>query len=279
MLHAHARAVWLLPLVRRSHAVLGLGLVLLLLSACGSNSTARTPPGYISTLIGNSTPTPTAMAGGQTSPAGAHVIYVALGASDAVGVGAGDPATQGYVPLLTQRLQQVSPTQTFNLGISGITLHPALSQELPLAFSDHPTLVTIWLAANDFRTCVPLQSYAADLDTLLGQLQNQTQAHIFVANLPDLTLLPAFQNGAPGAGACVRRVTADEVRSLIVQWNGAIRAAAAAHGAILVDLYTSDLVSHPEYVSSDGFHPSSAGYARLADLFWSQLLAHGGVAA
>jgi acyl-CoA thioesterase I len=38
---------------------------------------------------------------------------------------------------------------------------------------------------------------------------------------------------------------------------------------VLVDLYGSwqDLAQHPEYVSTDGFHPSSEGYQRLADLF------------
>jgi lysophospholipase L1-like esterase len=27
------------------------------------------------------------------------------------------------------------------------------------------------------------------------------------------------------------------------------------------------LADHPEYLSADGFHPSSDGYARLADVF------------
>ena len=60
-----------------------------------------------------------------------------------------------------------------------------------------------------------------------------------------------------------------------MQWNAAISAAVTQYGAVLVDLYPSDLVAHPEYVSGDGFHPSSAGSARLADLFWAQMQAHG----
>jgi hypothetical protein len=104
-----------------------------------------------------------------------------------------------------------------------------------------------------------------------------TPTSIGTDDVPDLTLLPAFTRGAPGAGACVQGITADKARALIGQWNAAISAAVTKYGAILVDLYHSDLVAHPEYVSSDGFHPSSAGYARLADLFWAQMQAHGGL--
>src|SRR5882724_5369619 len=39
---------------------------------------------------------------------GGPVTYVALGASDAVGVGSSKPATQGYVPLIEQRLPKGS---------------------------------------------------------------------------------------------------------------------------------------------------------------------------
>jgi len=43
---------------------------------------------------------------------------------------------------------------------------------------------------------------------------------------------------------------------------------------VLLDLYHTDLASHPNYISSDGFHPSSQGYAQLADLFWAAITTH-----
>src|SRR5689334_12408544 len=52
------------------------------------------------------------------------VTYVALGASDAVGVGSNVPGSQGYVPLVAAHLPQRS--HLINLGISGIQLHEAL---------------------------------------------------------------------------------------------------------------------------------------------------------
>lgn len=203
------------------------------------------------------------------------VIYVAIGASDAVGVGADDPNTQGYVPLLIARLPAHS--QALNLGINGNVVHSALTNELPAAIADRPTLVTVWMVGNDFRGCTPLDQYRADLNTLLAQLQSQTHARVFVANLPDMSQLPFFQNGAPQAAACLQGQTTAQIRAQVVRWNVAIAAVAAQHGAVLVDLFSSSLAGHPDLVSRDGFHPSSAGYKVLADLFWSQIQAHGGV--
>ena len=43
----------------------------------------------------------------------------------------------------------------------------------------------------------------------------------------------------------------------------------AEHGATLVDLYArwQEVALHPEFLSADGFHPSSEGYQALADVF------------
>ncbi|HKS70722.1 MAG TPA: hypothetical protein VJQ45_09890, partial [Ktedonobacterales bacterium] len=92
---------------RRQPALLALALtlafaVLPLLAACDSGSSAT---------IHHPTPTATVH-----PPA----VYVALGASDAVGVGATDPNTKGYVPLLIAHLPAHS--RALNLGVDGILL-------------------------------------------------------------------------------------------------------------------------------------------------------------
>jgi len=250
-----------IPPSRLMAAVASLLLALALtLAACASAATAGT--------LHHATPTAT------VHP---PVVYVAIGASDAVGVGAGDPNTQGYVPVLISRLPHYS--RALNLGISGYTLHEALLNELPQALADHPTLITVWLVGNDFKGCVPLRQYAADLDNLLGQLQTRTTARVFVANAPDFSQLPAFQQGAQGAGPCIEGESPAAIRALTQQWNAVINPLVTKHGAVLVDLFNSNLAAHPDFVSGDGFHPSSAGYLALANLFWAQITTHGGVPA
>jgi lysophospholipase L1-like esterase len=193
------------------------------------------------------------------------ISYVALGASDAVGVGAAHPEREGWVPQLFERLPAGS--RLANLGVSGSRLDQALEQQLPVALAARPDLVTVWLAVNDLNARVPLERYSANLDRLLGAL-SATGATVLVGNVPDVAMLPAY-----------RSADAAQVRREVARWNAAIAASADRHGAIVVDLYSRwpELAQHPELVSADGFHPSAAGYARLADLFWSTLEADGGL--
>ncbi len=236
------------------------------LAACGSTS------GGASTAGQPAAPTPTAPAG--TATAGASgVRYVALGASDAIGVGASDPNRTAYVPIIISRLPKGSVA--LNLGINGETLHRALADELPQAIAAKPTLITVWLVGNDFKSCVPLQQYGADLDTLLTQLQRQTTVQVFVANAPDFSALPAVQAQAASGSFCGAPGSQASIRGLAQQWNQVINASVAAHHDTLVDLFNSDLASHPGYVASDGFHPSDQGYLALANLFWSAITAQG----
>jgi len=181
--------------------------------------------------------------------------YVAIGASDAVGVGAADPATEGWVPRFAAHLG--SNVQLVNLGVSGSTLAQALDEQLGPAVDAQPTVVTVWLAVNDLNARVPLSRYAADLDTLLAGLE-PTHARVLVGNVPDLGRLAAYRTIDPAV-----------LQATVHQWNQVIADTAARHGATLVDLYAhwQDLAQHPEYVSTDGFHPSSEGYQQLADVF------------
>jgi acyl-CoA thioesterase-1 len=252
-----ARARWASLRMPARTTLLSLVIALVLLpalAACGSGGGA---------VIHHSTPTPT------IAP---PVIYVAFGASDAVGVGATNSNTEGYIPLIIARLPAHS--QALNLGVSGILLHDALARELPQALAAHPTLITVWLVGNDFKGCVSLAQYGADLTTLLATLHSRTHAAVFVANAPDFGALPFFQEGAPGGGACVADKSPAQISALAAQWNAVINPIVARQGAVLVDLFHSDLAAHPEYIAQDGFHPSDAGYARLAAIFWAAITAH-----
>lgn len=106
---------------------------------------------------------------------------------------------------------------------------------------------------------------ALALAMLLTQLQSRTHARIYMADLPDLTRLPAFADQTAAQKA--------QMLSGIQQWNAGIARQAARYHVTLVDLFShgSELTAHPEYISGDGFHPSPAGYVQLAGLFWQAI--------
>jgi acyl-CoA thioesterase-1 len=232
-------------------------LIALILSACASaasqsaSSHSHTGSGSITAQV-----TPMPMPDGP-------VTYVALGASDAVGIGSNSPGSQGYVPLIAAHLLKGS--HSLNLGISGIRLHQALSEELPLALTTSPDLITVWLVVNDFIGGVTYNDYMHDLDTLLQRLHASTHARIVMADLPDLARLPAFAH----------ETSTQKSRMLqaIQQWNKGIAQLARQYGVILLDLliHGSQLTAHPEYISIDGFHPSPSGYVQLANYFWQAI--------
>lgn len=207
---------------------------------------------------------------GDGSAVAAPAIYVALGASDAVGVGATRPQREGWVPLVFAELPEGA--QLVNLGVSGATLGQVLDGQLPPALDAGPRWVTIWPGPNDLRAGVDLDLFTAQLDTLLERLTSMERGRqrptIAVLNLPDLRAVPVFARGD--------RVALD---TRVREWNAAITAsvARAGEGVILIDLYASwdELAAHPEYVSADGFHPSNAGYRRIADIVLDELRRRG----
>ncbi len=190
-----------------------------------------------------------------------QITYVAIGASDSFGIGTSDPYTENWPTDLAAKLGQ--KVHLINLGIPGITLHDALNLELPIALDSHPKLVTIWLGVNDIVDKVPINSYSHDLDLLLTRLESQApSAHILIANIPDLTLLPYFTS-----------YNQQVLHQIIKEYNAAIAHEAQLHHAILVNLSQQNynLKEHPEYVSNDGLHPNDIGYLQLAEIFYKTL--------
>lgn len=182
--------------------------------------------------------------------------YVAIGASDAFGIGTADPDRQAWPSVLARSLG--TQTHLVNLGIPGETVAAALQDELPIALDSHPDVVTIWLAVNDIADHVPITQYEASLAMLLSSLKQHTQARVFVANIPDLTVLPYFASQNPAT-----------LEATIQQWNAVIASVTARYRDILVNLagYSAQLKQHPDYIASDGLHPSTLGAKELAGVF------------
>jgi lysophospholipase L1-like esterase len=203
---------------------------------------------------------PTAGAGATTTTARdaqrATTTYVAIGASDAFGIGTDDPDRDNWPTILAGTLGP--SVHLINLGIPDATVAVAQQEELSVALDNRPNIVTVWLAVNDLTDGVPLATYSQQLRSLLHDLHTRTHARVFVGNVPDLALLPRFTNLDPGVLA-----------TQVAQWNAAIAADCAAESAHLVDLYSgwNELAQHPEYVAPDGLHPSTAGSFVLAGIF------------
>jgi lysophospholipase L1-like esterase len=203
---------------------------------------------------------PTAGAGASSSTlardAQRTTTYVAIGASDAFGIGTDDPDRDNWPTVLASTLGP--SVHLINLGIPDATVADAQQEELSVALDNHPNIVTVWLAVNDLLDGVPLATYSQQLRSLLHDLHTRTRARVFVGNVPDLALLPRFTNLDPAVLA-----------THVAQWNAAIAVDCAAEGAHLVDLYSgwNELAQHPEYVAPDGLHPSTAGAFVLAGVF------------
>jgi acyl-CoA thioesterase I len=191
------------------------------------------------------------------------ITYVALGASDAAGVGVEDPARDGWVAILARRLPQ--PTRLVNLGIPGVRLHEAVEVQLPPALESQPQLITIWLVVNDILSGIPVDEYRADLHGLLSELRARTKAQVAIGNVP---------NAPEGTGYL--GLTAAQRRAVSGEWNAAIDAAAKEHDALVVDLHSRwPVIQNPHFIGPDRLHPTAEGYRALAETFHTVLREHG----
>jgi acyl-CoA thioesterase I len=197
-------------------------------------------------------------------------VYVAVGASESVGVGADRPLVESW-PRVLYRSALDRNTVFVSAGVEGSTVAEALDEQLPLALELRPTLVTVWLNVNDLAAGVPVATYEQQLAVLVRGLRQDGHARVLVANTPPVEELPAFE---PLAGS--RFPPADEVRARVTAYNAAIERVADAEGAELVDLHAAGDAAvrdrtFASLVSDDGFHPSTEGHAQIAEVFAAAL--------
>ena len=191
-----------------------------------------------------------------------RIIYLAIGASDAAGVGA-DPLTRGYVFRIADELDdRIDQVFLAPLAISGATteqLDGAL--EIFLASEIEPNLVTVWTGPNDLIRGDDAGDFEDELGALFERLRERTDGLVVAANIPDLTALPRFRDDPDE----------DVTRERIEEFNAAIAGQAEDQDVLVVDLYgepvEDDLVS-----DADGFHPNNDGHQRIAEEFLEVIL-------
>lgn len=239
---------------------------------------------------------------------GSAPVYLALGDSLAVGAGASDPETAGYVPLVRNALQRSLPChadgaggcpelQLLNLAENGATTETLLETQLPAALEiierrntdDDPgndvVAITIDIGGNDAVAGV-FDACAETVTAACPQAVQETLSTIS-RNLIDI-LMPLRAAAGPDTRiavmtyfntliACDYQHVADNaelvlegVPGITPGLNGVIRQAAERADALVAD--TFGLLEESDLVGGpDCLHANDAGYRKIATAFTSVL--------
>ncbi|MCC7124750.1 MAG: SGNH/GDSL hydrolase family protein [Acidobacteria bacterium] len=230
-----------------------------------------------------------------------------LGASDGIGVGGsivcapfdlGCENGTGYAQTLRRRLQADGRTVTYNnLSVPGYVLSNAIVElaqrsgrsDTPGTFIDRytpfipptTTVITLFVGGNDaniigsavnaglggtgsgVRDFVDAQvrQWGNDLGDLIARIRTRApNARIVAYNLPNLALAPYIASRPVSEKGVMQRIAtglADQVNAL------------TSRGVLVVDMMCDARVVQASSFASDGFHPSDAGYALMADIAYS----------
>jgi len=187
-----------------------------------------------------------------------------LGDSITFGTGADRPETESYPARLAGLMGP--DFEIRNFGVGGTTLMAAgdtpywTRKEFKAAQEFRPDIAILMFGTND--TCGPPRNnweksagFSKDADEMIG-IFKRTGARVIIS------LPPPMLPGTPGLKP-ERRVDLTERAARLEQVRLWWREAAAKHGAGIVDL-GGTLEADREHVT-DGVHPTTMGYARIAD--------------
>lgn len=180
--------------------------------------------------------------------------FVVLGDSIAHGTGAARPDDA-----LGPRVSRMLVAEGFAVDLTVLAVPGAVSRDLApqvrRALAVRPDLALVVIGANDLARFVPPASAAADLATAVAGLRGAGSAVVAVP-APDLALVPwvpaAYRPLVTAACAQLQRRQVAVVR----EHGGWAAEIAEEVGAA----FSAD----PSLFAGDRFHPSSAGYARIA---------------
>lgn len=234
----------------------------------------------------------------------AEPAYTAVGASDAIAIGASVsclpfvacPSGTGYVQIIDRRLNDGSRAiELLNLGIPGAVLSARIQtlsrsygprvdanfMERELPFVDRDSLlVTIFAGGNDTnvvarsvsgesngnaRAYVDAQVdlFAAEMASLVDGIRARApQARIVIANLPNFAGAPFTRNYSSMQKRVLQQIS-------VGFSTDAINPLASRPNVAVVDLLCEDRMYQSASFSSDGFHPSDAGYAVMAEKMYA----------
>jgi lysophospholipase L1-like esterase len=164
-----------------------------------------------------------------------------------------------YPERLHQMLSMRYTAQTFevlNRGVGGERLARGRARLPGVLDEDRPEVLLLLEGINAIRR-VPTATLATDLQEMIESAQRRN-VEVLVALLPPVS--PAWEEREPGALAAV------------LAFNEEIRRIAPASGlGEPVDLYTPFAADLSLLIGMDGLHPTEAGYARMAEIFFDAI--------
>lgn len=188
-------------------------------------------------------------------------VYVAMGDSTIEGVGASRPERH-FTSLIFEFLKLKQKDVTYhNLGRAGWKVSNVIHDQLNPAIELKPNLIVLSVGANDVMQRRSLKKFDQEYKELLEKL-SLTGALIVINNIPDLSLAPVIPKYIHPY--CIIQVP---------RYNKIIEKYAKEYGCLLVDLYAQSRLyrGYAEFISSDGLHPSDAGYALWANTVITKL--------
>ncbi len=239
----------------------------------------------------------------QPSPTTSEAVsYTALGASDAVGVGASVPCLPfaacpdgtGYVPLIARRLAETRTVTTTNLGIPASVLSPEVQElgnrygrNIPANFlqGEMPfvprstTLVTVFAGGNDTNAIgTAVEGGAAGgtdvrvyIDGQVTQFRGSMDTLVRGIKQRSPTARIIVANLPNFAGLPFTQGYSLSRRQVLQRISVGLSRDAinilTTQGVSIVDLLCDPRSYEAANYSSDGFHPNDRGYTFIAEAF------------
>lgn len=181
-----------------------------------------------------------------------ELLYVALGDSVGVGMGASSPE-KGYVSLIAKSLEQKTgrPVRVINLGRSAAKISDGIDKQLPVLKTYEPDIITVELGSNDIAQGLDENKFRRDMENLMGGLPE----HAIVADLPYF------------GGGIKRGVEKDVPKA-----NQIIRELANKKGLTVAPLHEITKTNDNLLIyAADYFHPNNRGHLNWFQAFWNEL--------
>lgn len=179
--------------------------------------------------------------------------YVALGDSFTEGIGDPEPkapgGNRGWADRVAENLAERTDDFAYaNLAVRGRLLQQIMDEQIDAALALHPDLISISAGGNDIiRPGTDPDEVAARFEQAIIRLRSG-KATVVMFNGPDIGMTPVLRR----------------VRGKVAIYNENLRAIAARHDAIVVDMWALRDLQDPRMWDRDRLHFSPLGHHTIA---------------